>query len=72
MDLKSVLTSHDDHALMTEVRRGDAVTLRKFADAAAGLVPQTIREVVEAQERRIRASHARIEAAMRTSDVRIL
>jgi uncharacterized protein (TIGR02284 family) len=70
MDLKSVLTSHDDHAVMTEVRRGDASTLRVFTDAIAGPLPPTIRDVIEEQERRIRADHARIEEAMQPSDVR--
>jgi len=61
------LTSHDDQAVLAEVRRGDGMTLRVFANAIAGLVPPTIREVVEAQERQIRADHARLEDVMRTS-----
>jgi uncharacterized protein (TIGR02284 family) len=69
MDLKSVLTSHDDHAVMAEVRRGDALTLRVFDDAIAGLLPPTVRDLIEAQERQIRADHARIEEAMRTAAV---
>jgi uncharacterized protein (TIGR02284 family) len=69
MDLKSVLTSGDDQAVMTEVRRGDAVTLRLFEEAVAGLLSPSIRDLIEEQERRIRADHARIEEAMRTVSV---
>jgi uncharacterized protein (TIGR02284 family) len=69
MDLKSVLTSRDDQAVMTEVRRGDAATLRLFDDAIAGPLPPSIRDVIEVQGRRIRADHARIEEVMRTVSV---
>jgi uncharacterized protein (TIGR02284 family) len=65
MDVKSVLTSHDDQAVMAEVRRGDAVTVGLFVDAVAGMLPPSIRDVVERQERRIHAGQARIEDAMR-------
>jgi len=64
MDVKSVLTSHDDQAVMAEVRRGDAVTVRAFANAIAGMLPPSIRDVVERQERRIHAGHARIGDAI--------
>lgn len=70
MDLKSVLTSHDDQAVMAEVVRGDALTLRVFADAISGILPPSIRDVVEEQERRLRAGHARIADAVQTSRVR--
>jgi uncharacterized protein (TIGR02284 family) len=66
MDVKSVLTSHDDQALMAEVRRGDGVTLRVFADAIGGMLPPSIRDVVEAQERQIRAGHGRIDEAIQS------
>jgi uncharacterized protein (TIGR02284 family) len=69
MELKSRLSGHDDQAVMAEVRRGDAVTLRVFADAIAGMLPPTIREVVEEQQRLIRAGHRRIEEVMRASGV---
>ena len=72
MDLKSVLTSHDDGAVMTEVRRGDALTLRLFDEAIAGVLPPSIRDVIEAQGRQIRADHGRIEEAMRTVSVRTI
>jgi uncharacterized protein (TIGR02284 family) len=64
MDLKSVLTAGDDQAVLTEVRRGDAVTLRLFEKALAGLLPPSLRDVVEEQEREIRGDHARIAETM--------
>jgi uncharacterized protein (TIGR02284 family) len=66
MELKSALTGHDEYAVMTEVLRGDGVTLRLFADAAAGVLPATVRDLIEQQESLIRAQHAHIaEAAAR-------
>jgi len=64
MDLKSILTSHDEQGVMAEVMRGDTVTLRVFADAIGGMLPASIRDVVEAQERQIRAGHRRIDEAI--------
>lgn len=64
MELKSALTSHDDHAVMVEVRRGDGVTLRIYGEALAGSLDPSIRDVVEVQEKAVRDDHARIEQAM--------
>jgi uncharacterized protein (TIGR02284 family) len=64
MEVKSTLTSHDEHAIMIEVRRGDAVTLRVFGEALTAMLPVSIRDIVERQETRIRDGHARIERAI--------
>lgn len=65
MDVKSALTSHDDHAIVTEVRRGDGLTLRTYGEAVGGILPATVRELVERQEAEIRAAHESIETADR-------
>ena len=65
MDVKSALTSHDDHSIVTEVLRGDGLTLRTYGEAVGGFLPATVREVVERQEAEIRTAHERIETAER-------
>ena len=62
MDLKSALTSHDDHAIVTEVRRGDNHTLRTYREAVEGFLPEAVRELVERQESELQVAHARIAA----------
>jgi uncharacterized protein (TIGR02284 family) len=72
MDIKSALTSHDDQAVMTEVRRGDGVTLRLFAEALAEMLPASVRDTIEHQDIRVRADHLRIERAMSGARVQTL
>ena len=62
MDLKSALTSHDDHAIVAEVRRGDNHTLRTYREAVEGLLPEAVRELVERQDSELQVAHARIAA----------
>ena len=47
MDVKSALTSHDDHAILTEVRRGDGLTLRIYREALGGVLPASVRDIVD-------------------------
>jgi uncharacterized protein (TIGR02284 family) len=72
MDLKSVLTSHDEHAIIAEVRRGDGVTLRLYDDAVKGMLPASVRDLVERQGGELRAAHARIEVAERERHIQTL
>ena len=65
MDLKSALTSRDDHAIVTEVRRGDSHTLRTYREAVEGFLPEAVRELVERQESELRVGHAHIEEIAR-------
>ena len=68
MDLKSVLTSHDDQAVMAEVMRWRASRCACSRTRSAGCYRRRSR-LIEDQERRIRAGHARIEDAMQTARV---
>jgi uncharacterized protein (TIGR02284 family) len=62
MDLKARLTQHDDHAVFAEVLRGDGVTLRAYETALGEMLPESVRDVVERQDQKIREVHARLEA----------
>jgi len=61
MDLKARLTQHDDHAVLAEVLRGDAVTLRAYETALGEVLPSSVRELVEQQLRNVRQVHLQLE-----------
>jgi uncharacterized protein (TIGR02284 family) len=60
MDLRSRIT-HDDRVTIEEVSRGDCRTLHIFKDAAEGMLPPDVRDLVEEQYGRIAAEHTEIE-----------
>ena len=62
MDLKARLNQNDDHAVFAEVLRGDTMTLRAYETALGEVLPSSVREVVEQQERNVRQQHQRLEA----------
>jgi uncharacterized protein (TIGR02284 family) len=62
IDIKSKLRRHDDHAILTEVQRGDSVTLRVFQDALEGMLPPDSRDLVERVYEELRHAHAEIES----------
>jgi len=61
MDLRNVLSGHDDGATLAEVKRGDNMTLVAFKDALAGVLPSAVRDLVGRQYEAIRANHDLIE-----------
>ena len=61
IDLKSRITRHDDRAILTEVTRGDCITLNVFKGAIEGMLPPDVRELVEEQYVAIAAEHTDIE-----------
>jgi uncharacterized protein (TIGR02284 family) len=42
-------SGHDDRAILDEVRRGDRITVAAFKDALAGVLPASVRDMVERQ-----------------------
>jgi uncharacterized protein (TIGR02284 family) len=65
IDVKSALRRHDDHAILVEVERGDAVTLRTFEDAIGGMLPPDSRDVVERVYAELTQAHAMIASVDR-------
>jgi len=61
MDLRNSLSGHDDRAVLTEVRRGDQLTLQAFKIAKEGVLPQTVRDVIERIHDEVLISHRRLE-----------
>jgi uncharacterized protein (TIGR02284 family) len=62
MNLKSRLARHSDQTVFAEVLRGDFVTLRTYETAVQEVLPATVRDLVEAQEKKVREVHERLEA----------
>lgn len=61
MDVRASLSSRDDRAILAEVRRGDTLTLQAFKTAKEGVLPQTVRDVIERIHDEVLISHRRLE-----------
>jgi uncharacterized protein (TIGR02284 family) len=59
MDVRSALSGHDDHAVVSEAARGDNITLLAFKSAVEGALPATVRDLVEHGYADVRESHLR-------------
>jgi uncharacterized protein (TIGR02284 family) len=59
MDVRSLLSGHDDHAVVAEAERGDSVTLLAFKTAVEGALPATVRDLVEQAYKEMEVSHGR-------------
>lgn len=57
MDVRSRLSDRDDRTVLAEVRRGDNVTVLAFKDAISGMLPATVRDLVERQYAEACGSH---------------
>jgi uncharacterized protein (TIGR02284 family) len=57
MDVRDNWSGHDDRAILTEVRRGDSMTVAAFKDALAGVLPASVREMVERQHAEMQSGH---------------
>ena len=60
MDVRSALSGHDDHAVVSEAERGDNITLQAFKSAVEGALPATARDLVERCYADVRESHLRL------------
>lgn len=60
MDMRD-WSSHDDRAILAEVRRGHSMTVAAFKDALAGVLPASVREMVERQHAEILGEHDQLD-----------
>ncbi|MDP3718221.1 MAG: PA2169 family four-helix-bundle protein [Acidobacteriota bacterium] len=49
MDVRDNWSGHDDRAILAETRRGNSMTVAAFRDALAGVLPASVRDMVERQ-----------------------
>jgi len=62
IDIKSRIKRHDDHAILVEAERGDALTVHAFRDALDGMLPPDSRDVVERLYEELKQAHAALTA----------
>lgn len=60
MTLKGALSGHGDLAIITEAERGEDAALGAYKEALAGVLPPTIRDLVERQCTKVQASRDRV------------
>ena len=60
IDLKSVFTGGDEHAILAECERGEDSAVEEFQKAVNDDLPPTLQEVVSRQYAEIKAAHDRI------------
>ena len=61
MGLVGSLGGPNDGAILAEARRGDTVTVAAFKDALNGVLPASVRDLVERQYMEIQTSHNDLE-----------
>ena len=62
MTIKDALTGHDDKAIIGEAERGEGAALAAYQDAVDGMLPPTVRDLIEQQYEDIRHSRERLRA----------
>jgi len=60
LDLKAAVTSHDDHAILAEVERGEDSAKKNYRHALDEDLPADIRALVEKQYQGVLQNHDRI------------
>ena len=60
LDLKAAVTSHDDHAILAEVERGEDAAKKNYRHALDEALPADVRMLVEKQYQGVLQNHDRI------------
>jgi uncharacterized protein (TIGR02284 family) len=66
MAIKDTLTRHDEKALVTEAERGEGRAAEAYKDALQGVLPPTVRDLVEQQHLEIARTLERVRMLMTT------
>jgi uncharacterized protein (TIGR02284 family) len=62
MNLKSLVTGHDEAALIAECDRSEAVAVKAYEEALKAPLPAEVKSVVQRQFEQVQEAHARIRA----------
>jgi uncharacterized protein (TIGR02284 family) len=57
LDIKSVITGKDDHAIVTEAERGEDVAKTAYENALKEALPGTVQTIVQQQAAKVRLAH---------------
>ncbi|HEX2529946.1 MAG TPA: PA2169 family four-helix-bundle protein [Burkholderiaceae bacterium] len=61
IDIKSVVTERNDHAILVECERGEDVAVRSYRNALDKVLPPEVRSVVERQYRGVLKNHDEVK-----------
>ena len=62
VNIKSMVTGHDDHAILVECARGEDAAQKTYEDALKENLPDTIRTVIQHQYNEVQANHALVSS----------
>lgn len=62
MDIKSLVTGKDEHAILNECERGEDYAKDAYAEALKLQLPSKVRDVLQQQSQAILAAHNRVKA----------
>jgi uncharacterized protein (TIGR02284 family) len=62
IDLKSAVTSGDDHAILAECERGEDSAVKEYEEALAADLPPAVREIVSREYAEVKSAHDRIKS----------
>jgi len=62
LDIKSVITGHDDHTVLAECERGEDVAVKSYRNALEKVLPPEVRAVVERQYQGVLRNHDQVKA----------
>jgi uncharacterized protein (TIGR02284 family) len=62
MNVKAHVPGHHDHTIVTEAERGEHAALDAYEDALSGMLPPTVTELIEAQQKAMQNAVDRIRS----------
>ncbi len=62
INIKSAVTSGDDHAILAECERGEDSAIKEYKEALNDSMESTVREIVSQQFDEVKAAHDRIKS----------
>lgn len=67
VDLKSMITGHDDTAILNECERGEDVALKSYKKAMEKDLPASVRMIVEKQLQGVQRNHDQVKSLRNTA-----
>lgn len=61
INLKSVVTDGDDHAILAECERGEDSAVKEYRDALEKDLPAPLREIISREYREVKDAHDRVK-----------
>jgi uncharacterized protein (TIGR02284 family) len=62
INMKSAITSQDDHAILAECERGEDSAVAEYKKAMEAELPSTVRDTISRQYTSVKAAHDRVKA----------